>query len=176
MTNYQLPDFSSSDDSTSPMVDTPGYPPGYWNGFYSPFEHAPPYHYVPHYPIPRTEIPTSPPRPLPVMEHSPPIFSPEAFEDYGSEKNYFPHTFSEGNSPDNFFFIHRNSDSQPEGSFEQKQTKKSCKKLYNKKERNNVDPKKKKRCSNCSTTKSPSWRRSTLNETKENLLCNACGL
>ncbi|KAG0749613.1 hypothetical protein G6F57_003477 [Rhizopus arrhizus] len=34
----------------------------------------------------------------------------------------------------------------------------------------------KKKCSNCSATQSPSWRRSTAKDTKDNLLCNACGL
>lgn len=34
----------------------------------------------------------------------------------------------------------------------------------------------KKRCSNCHSVQSPSWRRSILKPTKGNLLCNACGL
>lgn len=34
----------------------------------------------------------------------------------------------------------------------------------------------KKRCSNCSTLQTPSWRRSISKPTKGDLLCNACGL
>lgn len=39
-----------------------------------------------------------------------------------------------------------------------------------------VRDKPKKRCSNCHSVQSPSWRRSILKPTKGNLLCNACGL
>lgn len=37
-------------------------------------------------------------------------------------------------------------------------------------------PKDKKRCHNCNTAKSPSWRRSVTLPHKGSLLCNACGL
>jgi hypothetical protein len=54
--------------------------------------------------------------------------------------------------------------------------KPQCEKKHYTKKSNQGKQKNKKKCYNCFTTHSPTWRRGTAKETKNQLLCNACGL
>lgn len=54
--------------------------------------------------------------------------------------------------------------------------KPQCERKDYTKKSNQGKQKNKKKCYNCFTTRSPTWRRGTAKETKNQLLCNACGL
>ncbi|KAI9262680.1 hypothetical protein BY458DRAFT_491320 [Sporodiniella umbellata] len=164
--------FSSPENSVHPYVDSSSHT--CWNTLYPPFEAmSAPYQYVPRYTLSRPDLYALPP---PDLVSNTAMFSPGSFDSLHHEKNYIasPHEYPER---DAFSLVHRGSDSQSDTSaFEFKPAKKEVRKASVKRDRSIYDTKKKKRCSNCFSTSSPSWRRSILVDTKDQLLCNACGL